>query len=67
MEAINHGCSHITHLFNGMSSLHHRDPGIVGAALTTDVFIELIADTVHVSENLYQFVLENKGAKRQCH
>lgn len=63
MDAINQGCSHVTHLFNGMPSIHHRDPGIVGAALTTDVFTELIADKVHVSEHLFQFVLDNKGTK----
>ena len=63
LAAIDEGCSHVTHLFNGMPSLHHRDPGIVGAALTTDVFTELIADKVHVSEHLFQFVLDNKGVE----
>ena len=64
VHSINHGCSHVTHLFNGMPPLHHRDIGIVGAALTTDVFTELIADKVHVSEHLFQFVLNNKTAER---
>ena len=63
-KAIKCGCSHVTHLFNAMTGLHHRDPGIVGAALTHDVFTELIADTVHVSKHLFQFVLDNKGKDR---
>lgn len=63
-EAISCGCSHVTHLFNGMTGLHHREPGIVGAALTHDVFTELIADKVHVNEHLFQFVLDNKGEDR---
>jgi len=63
-EAISCGCSHVTHLFNGMPPLHHRNPGIIGAALTSDVFTELIADNVHVDKNLYQFVLNNKGSEK---
>ena len=60
-EAFNCGCSHVTHLFNAMTSLNHREPGVVGAALTSDVFTELIADTIHVNQQLFQFVLDNKG------
>ena len=64
-QAIRHGCSHVTHLFNGMRGLHHREPGIIGAVLINDaVFTELIADKVHVNEKLFQFVLNNKGAER---
>ena len=63
-KAIEHGCSHMTHLFNAMTGLHHRDPGIVGAALLHDVFTELIADKVHVNEHLFQFLLDNKGEDR---
>lgn len=46
--AFANGARGITHTFNGMSSLHHREPGIVGSALTLDVFAELIADGQHV-------------------
>ena len=55
------GCSHVTHLFNAMTPLNHREPGVVGAALTSDVFTELIADTIHVNQELFQFILDNKG------
>jgi N-acetylglucosamine-6-phosphate deacetylase len=49
IEAIENGVSHITHLFNQMTGLHHRDPGIVGAAfLNKDVMVEIIADGIHV-------------------
>ena len=47
-EAIRHGAGHITHLFNAMTGLHHRRPGIVGAALAGNAVCELIADNVHV-------------------
>ena len=42
-----HGVGHITHLFNAMTGLHHRRPGLVGAALDTRANCELIADNVH--------------------
>jgi N-acetylglucosamine-6-phosphate deacetylase len=43
------GARMVTHLFNGMEPLHHREPGVVGAALTDDrVVAGLIADLVHV-------------------
>lgn len=47
--AVEWGASHFTHLYNAMTPLHHRDPGVVGAALTSvDATAELIADGVHV-------------------
>jgi N-acetylglucosamine-6-phosphate deacetylase len=47
--ALEWGVCHFTHLYNAMTPLHHRDPGVVGAALTSvDATAELIADGVHV-------------------
>jgi len=49
VAAIDWGACHFTHLYNAMTPLHHRDPGVVGAALTAvDATAELIADGVHV-------------------
>ena len=48
LTAIHHGANHITHLFNAQTGLHHRKPGIVGAALDSNAIVELIADNVHV-------------------
>lgn len=53
LQAIKAGASHITHLFNAQTALNHRNPGIVGAALTNDVYTELIADTFHVHQGLF--------------
>ncbi|MBN2899462.1 MAG: N-acetylglucosamine-6-phosphate deacetylase [Clostridia bacterium] len=61
MEAFSHGIRHITHLFNAMTGLHHRNPGIVGAALTEDFYTELIADNIHVRPELYKMLLKAKG------
>jgi N-acetylglucosamine-6-phosphate deacetylase len=44
------GVRSVTHLFNAMRPFHHRDPGIVGAALARpDVVVHLIVDWVHVA------------------
>lgn len=56
MEAIKAGASHITHLFNAMTGLNHRNPGVVGAALSADVACELIADTFHIHKGLFSFL-----------
>jgi N-acetylglucosamine-6-phosphate deacetylase len=46
--AIRAGANHATHLFNAMPSLHHRAPGLVGAALAAGIPCELINDGRHV-------------------
>jgi N-acetylglucosamine-6-phosphate deacetylase len=46
--AIRAGANHATHLFNAMPSLHHRAPGLVGAALEAGIPCELINDGLHV-------------------
>jgi N-acetylglucosamine-6-phosphate deacetylase len=49
VAALEWGASHFTHLFNAMTGMHHREPGVVGAALESiDATAELIADGVHV-------------------
>lgn len=56
------GASHICHVFNAMRGLHHREPGVVGAALTCDGFtVELICDGVHVHRAAMDLVLRAKG------
>ena len=43
------GASHLTHLYNAMPSIHHRKPGVIGAASEReDVKAELICDGLHV-------------------
>ncbi len=60
MEAIQAGASHITHLFNAMTALNHRNPGVVGAALSSDVNCELIADAFHVHPGLFSMLYQLK-------
>lgn len=48
MAAFQAGASHVTHLFNAMPPLLHRQPGVVGAALMAGATAELICDGLHV-------------------
>ena len=48
MKAFESGATHVTHLFNGMNSFLHREPGIIGAALDADAFVEVISDGYHL-------------------
>ncbi|MGZ3787133.1 MAG: N-acetylglucosamine-6-phosphate deacetylase [Bacteriovorax sp.] len=48
LTALNLGAKSFTHLFNAMSSFHHREPGMVGAALAHADHAELIPDLLHV-------------------
>jgi N-acetylglucosamine-6-phosphate deacetylase len=51
LAAIDAGARHATHLFNGMRTMHHREPGAVGALLDRDeVTCEVIADGVHLHD-----------------
>lgn len=63
IEAIDAGATHVTHLFNAQTGLHHRKPGVVGAGLSTDVSVELIADTFHVHPAIFGVVYALKKDK----
>jgi N-acetylglucosamine-6-phosphate deacetylase len=60
MEAIGLGASRCTHTFNAMTPLMHRDPGVVGAALNSDIYTELIADTFHIHKGLFPMMARLK-------
>ena len=60
MAGFENGISLVTHLFNGMRGIHHREIGAAGAALLTDVSVELIADGIHVSKPMIELILRLK-------
>lgn len=65
VKGIEAGASHITHLFNGMRGLHHREPGVVGAALLHDeLSAELISDGIHVRPELVKLAFQQKGREK---
>lgn len=63
--AMDHGLSHVTHCFNAMRGLHHREPGVVGAAMYHDeLTAELIADCVHVHPVAMSILYRLKSMER---
>ncbi len=48
VQALARGARGFTHLFNAMTALHHREPGMVGAALAHAQYAEIIPDLIHV-------------------
>ncbi len=51
-RAVGAGASHLTHLYNAMPGIHHRNPGVIGAASESDaVTTEIICDGIHVHES----------------
>ena len=61
--AVERGARHVTHLFNAMGALHHRAPGLAGAALSDDrLSCDLICDGVHVHPGMVAVAARAKGA-----
>ncbi|MDR1651761.1 MAG: N-acetylglucosamine-6-phosphate deacetylase [Synergistaceae bacterium] len=64
-EAFARGASHVTHLYNAMPPLHHREPGVVGAAFDAPgVRVELICDGVHVHPSVVRATFRMFGEDR---
>ncbi|WP_447096398.1 N-acetylglucosamine-6-phosphate deacetylase [Pseudomonas sp. CF10PS3] len=59
VAALAAGATSFTHLYNAMSPLHHREPGIVGAALAHAKYAELIPDLLHVHPGAIRVALRS--------
>ncbi len=65
VEAIEHGASHATHLYNAMPPLHHRNPGVIGAVRDSKkCHAELICDGVHIHPSVIRATFAMFGAER---
>lgn len=64
-EAVDAGVRHFTHCFNAMTGLHHREPGVVGAAMYHEqLSTELIADGIHVHPAVMKILYRVKTPER---
>lgn len=66
MKAVDAGASIFVHVYNAMRGLHHREPGMVGAAFNSDTYGELIADGHHVHPISAKILMDQKGRDKIC-
>ncbi len=64
IRAVDHGANIFVHTFNAMSGLHHRNPGMVGAAMNSDAISELICDGHHVNPIACEILINKKGYQK---
>lgn len=59
------GATGITHIFNAMRPFHHREPGLIGfGLLDEDIYIEVIADSVHIDTVALKLIFRSKRLDR---
>ena len=64
-RALKEGASHVTHLYNAMPPLNHREPGVIGAARDDEkCHVELICDGVHIHPSVVRATFAMFGADR---
>ncbi len=63
VRAIDLGATQVTHLFNSMPTLHHRETGLLAESLLSDrIDTQLIADGAHVHQRIIRLAIKTKGA-----
>ena len=66
-QAVQWGVRHITHAFNAMPGIHHRNPGLLTKALLDEtITMEIIADGIHIHPTVIELVLRTKPQERVC-
>ena len=64
-EGFTAGAKGITHIFNAMRGIHHREPGIAGFGLTNPhIFIEIIADPFHLHRKTIEIIIKIKDPEK---
>lgn len=58
------GARHLTHFFNAMTGIHHRDLGVAGWGLAGDATFDIIADGMHVDLKMLELAIRAKGCER---
>ncbi len=60
-KLIKSGANCYTHIFNAMSQLHHRNKNILSCALSGNEYCEIIADEIHISDDVLKIALNTLG------
>lgn len=64
VDSISYGITHATHMYNAMTGFSHRDPGVVGAILDSNITAELICDGIHVDNSVIRVTYKMLGRDR---
>ncbi len=64
MKAIEKGAKGLTHTFNAMTPLSHRDPGPIGAGFENGLYAELICDGIHIHDTMIKLIFKLFGADK---
>lgn len=64
MQAFESGAKCVTHIFNAMTPLHHRQPGLIGAAVMQNAYVQVICDGIHLHPAIIQLLYRTFGPKR---
>ncbi len=64
LDIIEAGANCLTHTFNAMTPLLHREPGPIGAAIEKNIFVQVICDGVHIHKNVIQLLYRTFGKNR---
>ncbi len=64
LKAIDAGADCLTHTFNAMPPLHHREPGPIGAAIERNIYVEVIGDGMHVDKAVVLMLYRTFGSDR---
>lgn len=63
-EAFENGAKHVTHMFNAMPPLHHRNLSLIAAAFDSNARVELICDGLHVKPEVIMLAIKAFGYDR---
>ena len=64
IEAIEAGADCLTHTFNAMPPFHHREPGVIGAAINKNIYVQVICDGVHLHRSVVTALYRIFGKER---
>ena len=63
-EAFQNGAKCVTHTFNAMPPLHHREPSVLGAAMDENTYVQVICDGKHIHPSVIRMLYRLFGAER---
>lgn len=64
MKAIENGANCVTHTFNAMPPFHHREPSLIGAAIESNIYVQVICDGIHLHKAVVKTLYKLFGTQK---